>query len=101
MSDRVHKLMLLNALTWLVGATLLLGGAVPWRPLSGDGAQAACLMASLVMSVGVLATWRRYVRWTPGRAFSTGALTALLVTQAIVWTPIWSNLACGAQDQML
>src|SRR5215813_9460752 len=102
MSDRVTRLMLLNGLVWLVAAVLgvTLNFASNWRP-NTDAGQVMCATASLVMSVGVLVLWRRYVRWTGKRITSTVALTALFIAQLVVWKPIWGSTSCGIQDYLL
>src|SRR5512141_915055 len=89
MSDRVITLMVQHGLIWLVAAILIIGSAMASAAgLAANNSQFACAAAMLVMSVGVLFTWRRYIRWTRSKAISTGAMSVLLVAQLVIWRPI-------------
>lgn len=62
--------------------------------------QFGCLLGTIFASLSVLSIWRRYVRWTGLRVTSTVALTILMITQVLLWKPIWSSTQCAVEEHL-
>jgi hypothetical protein len=99
MNDRAFRIVLLQALTYMTMASWFLGGWFinHFFPVF-ENYQAHYFVATIIMSLSILLIWRKYVRWTGLRTTCTAALTALMITQVLIWKPVWGAGTCVVED---
>lgn len=95
MNDRAYRIVLLQALAYLIAGVFFVSGQDFSKKLTGfDQTQAASFIATSFMSIAVLWIWRRHIRWTGLRTSSTFALTVLMFAQVIIWQPMLGSTDC-------
>lgn len=94
MNDRTVKVVLVLATVPLTVFAFILavstGGS--WHAGSIAGTATVLLVTPLI--------WRRYVRWTGRVTAGTATWSALVLTQAILWQPVWDMTGCTEKDEL-
>ncbi len=85
----VGRLLLCLAMFFLVPALALLVGSVIWRVSSVLGGIQLWNLLFTGLTIGAgLGIWRRFVRWTLGRAATTAITVLVSLAQVIWWQPV-------------
>ncbi|MBL8878618.1 MAG: hypothetical protein JNG88_05810 [Phycisphaerales bacterium] len=98
MNDRTSRWIICLALLPVAAPLWWLAGEYSKPLLGGPELECANASISLLVFLTCVTVWRKYVRWSRGRAVGTAGLCGAALLQAALAIPLWSVSGCGERE---